>query len=57
MLAVTRGEGISGEKGKGFAGTSIKNTWTITRQVWKQGREVGKSRQANLKAATQDSPK
>ena len=29
---MTRGEGISGEKGEGFAGTIIKDTWTtITR--------------------------
>ena len=25
-----RGEGITGEKGEGFAGTIIKDTWTIT---------------------------
>ena len=24
-----RGEGISGEKGKGFVGTIIKDTWTL----------------------------
>ena len=29
------------EKGEGFAGTIIKDTWTITRGEWKQGREVG----------------
>ena len=27
---MTRGEGISGEKGEGFAGTIVKDTWTIT---------------------------
>ena len=32
-----------GEKGEGFTGTTIKDTWTITGEVgWKQGREVGK---------------
>ena len=30
---VGRGERISGETGEGFAGTIIKNTWTITRGV------------------------
>ena len=30
-----------GEKGVGFTGTIIKDTWTITRGVWKQGKEVG----------------
>ena len=33
---MTRGEGIIGEKGEGFAGTIIKDPWTITRQGWKQ---------------------
>ena len=28
-----------GEKGEGFAGTIIKDTWTIIRE-WKQGREM-----------------
>ena len=32
-----------GKKGKGFAGTIIKDTWTITREGWKQGREVGRA--------------
>ena len=33
-----------GEKGEGFTGTTIKDTWTITRGGrWKQGREVGKA--------------
>ena len=31
---------IIGGKGDGFAGTIIKDTWTITRRGWKQGREV-----------------
>ena len=26
---MTTGEGISGEKGEGFVGTIIKDTWTI----------------------------
>ena len=30
-------------KGEGFAGTIIKDTWAITRGVWKQGREVGRA--------------
>ena len=30
-LAVTKGEGIMGAKGEGFAGAIIKDTWTITR--------------------------
>ena len=40
---MTRGErgGDNGEKGEGFTGTIIKDTWTITRGVWKQGKEVG----------------
>ena len=29
-----------GGKGEGFTGTIIKDTWTITRGKWKQGREV-----------------
>ena len=29
-----------GKKGKGFAGTIIKDTWTITREGWKQRKEV-----------------
>ena len=30
--------------GKGFAGTIIKDTWTLTREGrWKQGREVGRA--------------
>ena len=29
------GEGISGEKGEGFVGTIIKDTWTITGGGWK----------------------
>ena len=32
-----------GEKGEGFTGTSIKDTWTITRRGWKQGKEVGRA--------------
>ena len=36
-----RGEGISGEKGEGFVGTIIKDTWTITGGGGEQnGREV-----------------
>ena len=30
-LTVTKGEGIMGAKGEGFAGAIIKDTWTITR--------------------------
>ena len=37
-----RGDRISGGKGKGFAGTIIKDTWTVTRWGWKQGIEVGR---------------
>ena len=29
--------------GEGFAGTIIKDTWTITRGGWKQGKEVGRA--------------
>ena len=29
MTRGERGEGISGEKGEGFVGTIIKDTWTI----------------------------
>ena len=33
-----------GEKGEGFTGTIIKDTWTITRGGgWKQGKEVGRA--------------
>ena len=41
-LTVTRGEGegISGEKGEGFVGTIIKDTWTITWGWWKQEGDV-----------------
>ena len=35
-----RGERISGEKGEGFVGTIMKDTWTITKGGWKQGREM-----------------
>ena len=32
---IFRGEGVSGEKGEGFVGTIIKDTWTITGvRVW-----------------------
>ena len=43
-MTVTRRERgrDNGEKGEGFAGTTIKDTWKITRG-WKQGREVGKA--------------
>ena len=34
-------EGIIGEKGEGFAGTIMKDTWTIIRGVG-NGREVGR---------------
>ena len=36
-----RGEGISGEKGEGFAGTIIKDTWTILGGVEMGGRGEG----------------
>ena len=47
-----RGEGISGEKGEGFVGTIIKDTWTITGD-WKregvvEGWGVGKRQKAVL---------
>ena len=32
------------EKGDGFAGTIIKDTWTINKVGWKQGKEVGRAR-------------
>ena len=35
-------EGIVGEKGEGFAGTIIKDTWRVTRGGWKEGRLVGR---------------
>ena len=31
-----------GEKGEGFMGTIIKDTWTTTKQGWKWGREEGR---------------
>ena len=31
----------NGEKGGGFSGTTIKDTWIKPRGGWKQGREVG----------------
>ena len=31
-----REEGISGEKGEGFVGTIIKDTWTIMGGGWKR---------------------
>ena len=31
-----------GEKGEGFTGTNIKDTWTITRKRWKLGKVVGR---------------
>ena len=40
---MTRGEGISGEKGEGFAGTIIKDTWTITRWGVETGEGGGES--------------
>ena len=30
-----------GQWGEGFSGTTIKDTWTIPRDRWKQGRELG----------------
>ena len=41
QLTVTRGEGISGEKGEGFAGTIMKDTGTLMGRGWKweKGRE------------------
>ena len=33
-----------GEKGDGFTGTTIKDTWTTTRGGWKWEREVGRDR-------------
>ena len=40
---MTRGErgGIVGEKGEGFTGTIIKDTWTIT-TAGRNGKEVGR---------------
>ena len=34
-----------GEKGEVFTGTTIKDTWTVTRWMggWKQRREVGRA--------------
>ena len=42
---MTRGEveGISGEKGEGFVGTIIKDTWTITGWGGGNRREVGRA--------------
>ena len=31
------------EKGEGFTGTTIKDTWTITRRGWKQGEYTGRA--------------
>ena len=39
-----RGEGVSGEKGEGFVGTIIKDTWTIMGEEGGNRREVGKDR-------------
>ena len=39
-----------GEKGEGFTGTIIKDIWTITRGVWKQGRELGRAGEVGGKA-------
>ena len=36
-----RGEGIIGEKGEGFAGTILKDTWTITREGGNRGGSWG----------------
>ena len=30
-----------GGKGERFTGTILKDTWTITKRGWKQGKEVG----------------
>ena len=30
-----------GEKGEGFSGTTVKDTWTKPSGVWNQEREVG----------------
>ena len=42
---MTTGEGISGEKGEGFVGTIIKDTWTIMGVGWGggNGRELGRA--------------
>ena len=32
---------MAGEKGEGFIGTTIKDTWTKMGEGWKQGRVVG----------------
>ena len=49
---MTRGEreGISGEKGEGFVGTSIKDTWTIMGVGGGNGREVGRARVVGRKS-------
>ena len=41
---MTRGErgGDNGEKGEGFTGTIIKDTWTITRRGGNRGRVIKK---------------
>ena len=38
-------EGFVGEKGEGFAGTIMKDTWTITGggRGWKHGRDIGRA--------------
>ena len=36
-----KGEGIMGEKGKGFTGTIIKDMWTTTRGCGNMGRRWG----------------
>ena len=38
---MTRGEGIAGVKGERFAGTIIKDTWTITRGGGNRGGRWG----------------
>ena len=40
-MTEVRREGIMGEKGDGFIGTIIKNTWTISRGIGNRGGRWG----------------
>ena len=40
-MTVSRGEGITGKKGKGCQGTCIKDTWTKLKGVRIEGGRVG----------------
>ena len=41
LTLISQRGGGKGQWGEGFSGTTIKDTWTKPRRVWKQGREGG----------------